>query len=79
MQAILTKYLGPTNTKGGRVTARWAETGRKVTEPWDYELDVRENHEAAARALVAKADLGNPRLYAGSTKTGYAFVVVFSD
>lgn len=50
MQAIITKYLGPTNSRGSRIVAKcWAG---KVTVPWDYRLEVRENHEAAAKALI---------------------------
>ena len=52
MQAIVTKYLGPTNYRGARVKAM-AQAG-SVTIPWDDALDVDTNHEAAAVALCAK-------------------------
>lgn len=52
MQAIQTKYHGPTDTKGSKITAR-AEAGR-VTVPYDHALNGQENHREAARALVAK-------------------------
>ena len=51
-QAIETRYLGPTNTKGGRVKATaWAGS---VTVPYDHALNADENHRAAAMALAAK-------------------------
>lgn len=52
MQAIHTKYHGPTNSRGSRFTAR-AERGR-VSVPYDYSKNSDENHKAAARALCEK-------------------------
>lgn len=52
MQAVETKFLGPTDFRGARVKAS-AEAGT-VTVSWDYALDVDENHDAAARALIVK-------------------------
>lgn len=52
MQAIETKYLGPTNTRGSRIIV-CAQVGR-ISVPWDYALSVDENHDAAARAFAAK-------------------------
>jgi hypothetical protein len=52
MQAIVTKYHGPTNTRGSRVTAI-ADAGR-VTLPWNDALSMEANHDAAALALCAK-------------------------
>lgn len=52
MQAIETKYLSPTITRGPRVKARCV--AESVTVPWDYSLNVEENHRAAAAALVLK-------------------------
>ena len=54
MQAIQTKYLGPTNTKGSRIVASYA--GGKVITSWDYSKDVTENHLDAALALAEKLD-----------------------
>lgn len=51
-QAIVTKYLGPTNTRGARVKAT-AYAG-SVTIPWDDAKDVDDNHYAAALALAFK-------------------------
>jgi len=47
--AITTKYHGPSNVKGSRVSAR-CERG-SVTVPWDYALSTAENHRNAAHRL----------------------------
>lgn len=50
MQAILTKYIGPTNTKGTRIKAECA--AKSLTVSWDHSVDVQENHEQAAAQLA---------------------------
>lgn len=52
MQAISTKYLGPTNHRGGRVKAK-CQAG-SVTVEWDHARGIEENHDAACRALLIK-------------------------
>ncbi len=52
MQAITTKFRGPTDTRGSRVIARAA--AGSLTHAWDYALDYEGNHTAAARALAEK-------------------------
>ena len=57
MQAIITKYLGPTNTRGSRIKATaWAGS---VTVSYDYSLDTVGNHKAAAQALCDKLNADN--------------------
>lgn len=51
-QAIVTKYLGPTNFKGSRIKAS-ASAGSIVVN-WDHDRDTDENYRAAAMALVKK-------------------------
>jgi hypothetical protein len=46
MQAILTKNLGPTNTKGSRIKAT-AQAGSIILS-WDDTLNSDENHYSAA-------------------------------
>lgn len=46
MQAILTKYHGPTNTRGSRISAQ-AASGR-IYLSYDHALNLDANHEAAA-------------------------------
>jgi hypothetical protein len=50
MQSIVTKYIGPTNTKGARIKATSCG-GFSVTVPFDYEGN---EHETAARELCKK-------------------------
>lgn len=52
MQAILTKYLCPTNSKGSRIKAV-CERG-SITVSMNYELSGDACHVAAVDALVAK-------------------------
>lgn len=52
MQAIVTKYLGPTDHRGSRVVAK-CQAG-KLTLGWDDALDSDDNHRAAAMALVKR-------------------------
>lgn len=48
-QAITTKYIGPTDTRGSRVKAECAAGTRFYH--WKSELDSFENHRAAAHQL----------------------------
>jgi hypothetical protein len=69
MQAIQTKYLGPTNYKGARVVAE-CDAGR-VTLSWDHALNVEDNHAAAAQALAKKLGWTNyGPWHGGSLKDG---------
>lgn len=85
-QAIETRYLGPTNTKGSRIKATaWAGS---VTLPYNSELNVDQNHRAAAMALAAKCaehaeQFGGTSIWTDGTwtqggnakGTGYVFTV----
>lgn len=51
-QAIVTKYLGPTNHRGARIKATCQ--AMSLTLPWDDALDIDPNHTAAAKALAIK-------------------------
>jgi hypothetical protein len=68
MQAILPKYLGPTNTRGSRVSAQ-AQAGR-VTIGWDDALNSDENHRAAATALLAKQGWADRSIVGGCLPSG---------
>lgn len=48
-QAIQTKYIAPTNTRGARVKA-WCQA-KSIYVSWDDRFDVDENHYAAASQL----------------------------
>jgi hypothetical protein len=74
-QAIETRYLGPTNTKGTRIKATaW---GGNITVGYDYALDAQDNHRAAADALIAKMGWQGKYAQGGNVKgDGYVFVNV---
>ena len=75
-QAIVTRYHGPTNTRGSRVSAKCA--GGRVSVPYDHELNAGDNHAAAAASLAAK--LGwTGRMVGGGTPDGTGNVFVFAD
>ena len=72
MKAITTRFLGPTATKGSRVTAS-DQDGNRVTIPDRGELDTANAHFAAAEVLCHKMGWG-ANLAQGSVKDGYVFV-----
>lgn len=53
-QAIVTKFFGPTNSRGSRIKAT-CQAG-SITVPWDFSLGSEGNHDAAAKALAVKLD-----------------------
>ena len=61
MQTIRTKYHGPTNSKGSRISAE-CEAGR-IYVPYNHALDAEGNHKVAAQVLLVK--MGWPGEYAG--------------
>jgi hypothetical protein len=72
MKAIVTKYHGPTNFKGSRITAS-DQDGNRITISYPYELSGEACYRKAAQALCNKMKWeGN--LIAGSWKHGYVFV-----
>lgn len=81
MKAIITKYLGPTNTKPSRISVK-AEGVPTVRVSYDGTLDPYGVHHKAASDFAAR--LGWLRdgltLVGGSTpdQRGYAFVFVRS-
>lgn len=56
MQAITTKYIGPSNVRGSRVkaTSGWPHSKISVTLDWDNGMHRDDNHKAAAMALAEK-------------------------
>jgi hypothetical protein len=76
MQAIQTRYFGPTNTKGSRIKA-WCAAG-STTISYPYELSGQSAHRKAAEALVSKlgwTDSFYGSLLGGQLESGdYAFV-----
>jgi len=78
MQAIVTKYLPATDTKGSRIKATCE--GGSVTIGYPHELHQGQPaHRAAAQALAAKFNW--PYKYLGAAlprNAGYVFVPVHS-
>ena len=69
--ACVTTYLGPTNTRGGRVKAKHFNTLRTITLGWDSGLDAQPNHARAAAQLLGSDDL----LYCSVENGGYVWMV----
>lgn len=75
MKAIITKYHGPTNAKGSRVSASDDDRHRVILS-WDHALNALENHQAAAKALCTKLN------WHGELVTGvlrHSYVHVFKE
>jgi hypothetical protein len=67
MQAIETKFFGPSNVKGSRIKAT-AQAG-SVTVGYDHALDSEGNHKAAAMKLMDKFNWKGG-LVSGTLKNG---------
>lgn len=63
MQAIQTKFFGPTNVSGSRYKAT-ASAGSVILHA-DHALNPEQNHKAAAEALVAKFHWNEHKGYEG--------------
>lgn len=74
MQAIETRYLGPTNTRGSRIKATAA--AGSITIHYDDALNSDENHKRAAIALAQKYGWEG-RLVEGGSPGGSGNVYVF--
>jgi len=76
MKAITTKYHGPTDRKGARVSAT-DNDGNRITISYPYELSGEAVHRKAAEALCTKMNWPG-KIAGGSVKHGYVFVFVDS-
>ncbi len=80
MQAIVTKWLGPTNTKGSRIKVK-CQAGTMIV-PWDSGLGVEENHKAAAAILIAKLGWDQDcygKWHAGALPDDTGYAIVFQE
>ena len=66
MQAIRTRYHGPTNVRGSRIIAKCE--GGSFTMSYNHALSLEGNHDATARLLLEK--LGWPNVYFGGVFEG---------
>jgi len=74
-QAIVTKYYGPTASRGSRIKAK--SYGGSVSVAYDYGLNVEQNHDAACATLLDKMEWGGHYIGGGSPD-GTGFVYVFA-
>ena len=72
---IFTKYLPATDTKGSRITARFAYGPHKVTISFPYELGHEERHMAAAQFLIEKRNPSLKIISSGDMPGGMVFTV----
>jgi hypothetical protein len=78
MKAISTKYHGPSNTRGSRITADDGD-GNRITVSYDHSASMgAEVHSKAAIALCRKMNWDG-ELIAGATDKGYVFVFSNSE
>ena len=78
MVAIVTRYHGPTNTRGARYSAR--ADGRVVYVGIDHALDEEGNHRRAAVKLCRLGVWDEDRFFGGSVRDGeWAWVPVFTS
>ena len=79
LQAIVTKYHGPTNYKGSRISAR-ADAGR-IVRPYDHALTLEENHAQAALDLMEEKGWMRPgrRLLGGGLPSNAGCCFVMSE
>jgi hypothetical protein len=73
MQAIVTKFLGPTDHRGSRVKATCQ--ARSLTLSWDHRLNPSGNHLAAAKTLALNLGWGG-RWIEGGLPTGESVFVL---
>lgn len=78
-RAIITRYAGPTNTRGSRIIA--TAYGKRVTFPWDYAESVDDNHALAAVYAARKLGWNDGRAWVHHTATapdGYSRIHVLT-
>lgn len=77
MQAIETRFFGPTETRGSRIRASCE--GGSLYVPYDHALDREANHREACKRLCEKLCWDSDRFFGGWLASGqYAWVPVFT-
>lgn len=72
---IETRYHGPTNHRGARVSAKRLDGyGRKVTIPYDYDATDTLAHRCAAETLLTDFE-GHAIVGSAETADGYGWIV----
>ena len=80
MQAIHTKYIGATNSRGARIKA-YTHAGLSATIAYPYELSYELCHFEAVKALVQKHKLewAIENMRFGDSADGKGYVFCFAD
>ena len=80
MQAIHTKYIGATNTKGSRIKA-YTHDGLSAYVPYPHQFDGQRAHYQAVKELAKKHKLTWPidRMTWGDSADGKGYVFCFAD
>lgn len=74
--AIETRFVGATDYRGSRISARWrGNSTSRVMMPYDHALTSEGNHRKAARQLLEREPWAYEITAVGATDTGYVFVV----
>ena len=75
-QAIITKYLCPTNFKGSRIKAYYL--GGSIIMQCDSNLNMDQNHEMAAKILMKELEWDRYNVLIGGVthKGDYVFVLI---
>jgi hypothetical protein len=72
MQAIRTRYHGPTNSRGSRIIAKC--DGGSIAMPYNHALNLDANHATAAQMLLDRMNWSGI-YYGGSFENDYYWVV----
>lgn len=76
-QAIIAKYLGPTNHRGARIKATCSVGSATIAR--DYALNVEEDYKSAVAALLDRLGWGGEWTGAPLDRSGDAYVYVRKD
>lgn len=80
MQAIQTRYFGPTNMRGSRIKAFSEAFPRGVTVPFEHAIGIEGNHDAAARAFIKAHEwYGSWARGGAADNRGYVYVCFLAD
>jgi hypothetical protein len=75
MTLIKTKYLGPTNTTGSKISVTAYGIKHRIIEPYNHSIDSFENHRNAADKFAKLLNLEG-KYAVSSSKNGYTFALI---
>ena len=74
-RAVFTEYRGPTDTKGSRIVAKIAGSGKRFIISWDYALNPGDNHDAAAIEACKRMRWSGKLRGASIAGGGYVYIL----